>query len=215
MSEEPKKTPAPKKRPAPSGSICWRQTPPVTSRLAKPSPRKATPPPGPAGAADPAAAKAPEAPRWNYRFHRCPHRRRIAPGMIPMPRRRSSKAKRCQRTFHNGIANILANFRNNTQVTITDMQGNLLGCSPVPDGWVSRARARAPLLPPNRLPRTPLARPCPTACAKSKSASRVPDPGVNLPSVLLQAIGLEITVIKDVKPRSRTMAAAPCKKRRV
>ena len=62
-----------------------------------------------------------------------------------------------------GIANILATF-NNTQVTITDMQGNLLGWSSAGRvGFKGSRKSNARLTPRNRSPRTPRARRCRTA----------------------------------------------------
>src|SRR5271155_1042103 len=83
-----------------------------------------------------------------------------------------------------GVANILATF-NNTQVTITDMQGNLIGWSSA--GRVGFKGSRKS-----------------TAYAAQQAAQ---DPA-------RQAIGLEISSIKDVTPVPHN-GCRPRKKRRV
>ena len=111
-----------------------------------------------------------------------------------------------------GVANILATF-NNTQVTITDMQGNSLGWST--SGRVGFKGSRKS-----------------TAFAAQQAAQdaarqamshglreveiRVSGPGSGRESAIraLQAIGLEITTIKDVTPIPHN-GCRPRKKRRV
>lgn len=111
-----------------------------------------------------------------------------------------------------GVANILATF-NNTQVTITDMQGNLIGWSTAGRCGFKGSRKS-------------------TAFAAQQAAQdaarqamshgmrevevRVSGPGSGRESAIraLQAIGLEISAIKDVTPVPHN-GCRPRKKRRV
>jgi small subunit ribosomal protein S11 len=99
-----------------------------------------------------------------------------------------------------GIAHISATF-NNTQVTITDMQGNLIG-------WSSSAYAAQQVA--QDAARQAMAH------GLREIEIRVKGPGSGRESAIraLQAIGLEITVIKDVTPVPHN-GCRPCKKRRV
>ena len=139
--------------------------------------------------------------------------RRRRPNCWPTTwRPRRSSRPRAPRTSSSGVANILATF-NNTQVTITDMQGNVIGWSSA--GRVGfKGRARARLLPPSRWPRMPPARRCPTACAKWKSASRAPAPAASRPSAPCRPSAWRSRTIKDVTPVPHN-GCRPRKKRRV
>ncbi len=111
-----------------------------------------------------------------------------------------------------GIANILATF-NNTQVTITDAQGNLIGWSSA--GRVGFKGSRKS---------TAYAAQMVAQDAASQAMShgmkeveiRVKGPGSGRESAIraLQAIGLEISSIKDVTPVPHN-GCRPRKKRRV
>ena len=111
-----------------------------------------------------------------------------------------------------GIANILATF-NNTQVTITDMHGNILGWSSA--GRVGFKGSRKS---------TAFAAQQVTQDAARQAMShgmreveiKVKGPGSGRESAIraLQAIGLEITAIKDVTPIPHN-GCLPRKKRRV
>ena len=111
-----------------------------------------------------------------------------------------------------GIANILATF-NNTNVTITDMQGNVLGWSSA--GRVGFKGSRKS---------TAFAAPQVAQDAARQAMShgmreievRVKGPGSGRESAIraLQAIGLEISAIKDVTPVPHN-GCRPRKKRRV
>ncbi len=70
-----------------------------------------------------------------------------------------------------GIANILATF-NNTNVSITDMHGNVPRLGSPLDGSVSKARLKAPPSPPNRSRRMPRVRRCRTECVWSSPRQR-------------------------------------------
>ena len=111
-----------------------------------------------------------------------------------------------------GVANILATF-NNTQVCITDMQGNVIGWSSA--GRVGFKGSRKS---------TPFAAQQVAQDAARQAMShgmreveiRVKGPGSGRESAIraLQAIGLEITIIKDVTPVPHN-GCRPRKKRRV
>jgi len=111
-----------------------------------------------------------------------------------------------------GIANILATF-NNTQVTITDMHGNLIG-------WSTAGRAG---FKGSRKSTAYAAQQVAQDAARQAMAHgmkeveiRVKGPGSGRESAIraLQAIGLEINAIKDVTPVPHN-GCRPRKKRRV
>ena len=103
---------------------------------------------------------------------------------------------------------------NNTMITVTDMQGNALS-------WASSGEMgfRAPASPLPLPPRPPL-RPLPTlpsSSAASKSVEvYVKGPGQGREAAIraLQAVGLEVTLIKDVTPVPHN-GCRPPKRRRV
>jgi small subunit ribosomal protein S11 len=111
-----------------------------------------------------------------------------------------------------GIANILATF-NNTQVTITDMQGNLLGWSSA--GRVGFKGSRKSTAYAAQQVAQDAARQAMSHGMKEVEV-RVKGPGSGRESAIraLQAIGLEITTIKDVTPVPHN-GCRPRKKRRV
>jgi len=111
-----------------------------------------------------------------------------------------------------GIAHILATF-NNTTVSITDMQGNVLG-------WATAGRAG---FKGSRKSTAFAAQQVAQAAARQAMSHgmreievRVKGPGSGRESAIraLQAIGLEITVIRDVTPIPHN-GCRPRKKRRV
>ena len=111
-----------------------------------------------------------------------------------------------------GIANILATF-NNTQVTITDMQGNLLGWSSA--GRVGFKGSRKSTAYAAQQVAQDAARQAMSHGMKEVEI-RVKGPGSGRESAIraLQAIGLEISVIKDCTPVPHN-GCRPRKKRRV
>lgn len=111
-----------------------------------------------------------------------------------------------------GIANILATF-NNTQVTITDMHGNLLGWSSA--GRVGFKGSRKSTAYAAQQVAQDAARQAMSHGMKEVEV-RVKGPGSGRESAIraLQAIGLEITTIKDVTPVPHN-GCRPRKKRRV
>src|SRR3954469_25965545 len=111
-----------------------------------------------------------------------------------------------------GIANILATF-NNTQVTITDMHGNLIGWSSA--GRVGFKGSRKSTAYAAQQVAQDAARQA-MAHGMKEIEVRVKGPGSGRESAIraLQAIGLEITTIKDVTPVPHN-GCRPRKKRRV
>jgi len=111
-----------------------------------------------------------------------------------------------------GIANILATF-NNTQVTITDMQGNLLGWSTA--GRVGFKGSRKSTAFAAQQVAQDAARQAMSHGMREVEV-RVKGPGSGRESAIraLQAIGLEISVIKDCTPVPHN-GCRPRKKRRV
>ncbi len=111
-----------------------------------------------------------------------------------------------------GIANILATF-NNTQVTITDMHGNLIGWSTA--GRVGFKGSRKSTAYAAQQVAQDAARQA-MAHGMREIEVRVKGPGSGRESAIraLQAIGLEITAIKDVTPIPHN-GCRPRKKRRV
>jgi len=111
-----------------------------------------------------------------------------------------------------GVANILATF-NNTQVAITDMQGNLIGWSSA--GRVGFKGSRKSTAYAAQQVAQDAARQA-MAHGMKEVEIRVKGPGSGRESAIraLQAIGLEISSIKDVTPIPHN-GCRPRKKRRV
>jgi small subunit ribosomal protein S11 len=111
-----------------------------------------------------------------------------------------------------GVSNILATF-NNTQVTITDMQGNLIGWSSA--GRVGFKGSRKSTAYAAQQVAQDAARQA-MAHGMKEVEIRVKGPGSGRESAIraLQAIGLEISSIKDVTPIPHN-GCRPRKKRRV
>ena len=121
------------------------------------------------------------------------------------------KAKHAKNVV-SGIANILATF-NNTQVTITDAQGNLIGWSSA--GRVGFKGSRKSTAYAAQQVAQDAARQA-MAHGMKEVEIRVKGPGSGRESAIraLQAIGLEISTIKDVTPVPHN-GCRPRKKRRV
>jgi small subunit ribosomal protein S11 len=121
------------------------------------------------------------------------------------------KAKHAKNVV-SGIANILATF-NNTQVTITDAQGNLIGWSSA--GRVGFKGSRKSTAYAAQQVAQDAARQA-MAHGMKEVEIRVKGPGSGRESAIraLQAIGLDISSIKDVTPVPHN-GCRPRKKRRV
>ncbi|HYV31711.1 MAG TPA: 30S ribosomal protein S11 [Candidatus Binatia bacterium] len=116
------------------------------------------------------------------------------------------------KNISSGIANILATF-NNTQVSITDMHGNLLGWSSA--GRVGFKGSRKSTAFAAQQVAQDAARQA-MSHGMREVEIRVKGPGSGRESAIraLQAIGLEISIIKDVTPVPHN-GCRPRKKRRV
>lgn len=111
-----------------------------------------------------------------------------------------------------GVAHVMATF-NNTQVTITDMQGNLIGWSTA--GRVGFKGSRKSTAFAAQQAAQDAARQAMSHGMREVEV-RVNGPGSGRESAIraLQAIGLEITVIKDVTPVPHN-GCRPQKRRRI
>jgi small subunit ribosomal protein S11 len=116
------------------------------------------------------------------------------------------------KNVHSGIAHVVASF-NNTSMTITDMQGNVIGWSSA--GKVGFKGSRKSTAYAAQLVAQDCGRQAMSHGMKEIEV-HVKGPGSGRESAVraLQAIGLEITSIKDVTPIPHNGCRAP-KKRRV
>jgi len=202
MADETKKKAAPKKEGKPEGAAAAEKPAKAADETkAKKAPAAGAPAavaeaPKPAEGAGPVAGSAPTAAEL------------LADDMAG---KKIVKAKGAK-NISVGIANILATF-NNTQVTITDMQGNLLGWSSA--GRVGFKGSRKSTAYAAQQVAQDAARQAMSHGMKEVEI-RVKGPGSGRESAIraLQAIGLEITTIKDVTPVPHN-GCRPRKKRRV
>jgi small subunit ribosomal protein S11 len=201
MAEESKKKSAPKTKPEGAAEDKAAAKPAATGEA--PKSKKAAPA---AEGADAAAAKpaaegpvAAAAPTAAELLAEDPNAKKII------------KAKGAK-NISTGIANILATF-NNTQVSITDLHGNLLGWSSA--GRVGFKGSRKSTAYAAQQVAQDAARQA-MAHGMREIEVRVKGPGSGRESAIraLQAIGLEVTVIKDVTPVPHN-GCRPRKKRRV
>ncbi len=194
MSEEKKKTAAPKKEKVVKADVAAAPAAPVAE--AKPKKEKAAAPTAETAVAEPVVVAAPTAAEL---LGEDPNAKKIV------------KAKHAKNVAV-GIANILATF-NNTQVTITDMQGNLIGWSAA--GRVGFKGSRKSTAYAAQMVAQDAARQA-MAHGMKEVEIRVKGPGSGRESAIraLQAIGLEISTIKDVTPVPHN-GCRPRKKRRV
>ena len=205
MADETKKKSAPKKEGKPEGAAAEKPAKAADETKARKAPAAAgapgapvaeAPKPAAEGAAVPVAGSAPTAAEL------------LADDLAG---KKIVKAKGAK-NISVGIANILATF-NNTQVTITDMQGNLLGWSSA--GRVGFKGSRKSTAYAAQQVAQDAARQAMSHGMKEVEI-RVKGPGSGRESAIraLQAIGLEITTIKDVTPVPHN-GCRPRKKRRV
>jgi small subunit ribosomal protein S11 len=216
MADEPKKKPAPKKEGKPEAAGEKPAAKPAGEGAPAKAPKKAAPTAA-AGAApgEAAPAAAPEAAK--------PTEAGVAaPGVAAAPTaaelladdlagKKIIKAKGAKNIL-SGIANILATF-NNTQVSITDAQGHVIGWSSA--GRVGFKGSRKSTAYAAQQVAQDAARQA-MAHGMKEIEVRVKGPGSGRESAIraLQAIGLEITTIKDVTPVPHN-GCRPRKKRRV
>lgn len=196
MSEEKKKPAAPKKEKEVKADAA---APVAEAKEAKPAKKEKAGAAAPAASAPAAEAATPVVPTAAELLGEDPNAKKIV------------KAKHAK-NISVGIANILATF-NNTQVTITDMQGNLIGWSTA--GRVGFKGSRKSTAYAAQMVAQDAARQA-MAHGMKEVEIRVKGPGSGRESAIraLQAIGLEISTIKDVTPVPHN-GCRPRKKRRV
>jgi small subunit ribosomal protein S11 len=203
MAEETKKKTAPKKEAKPEATAEAAAKPTVEAGAAKPSKKAA--PAADAAAEAPKVAAAPEGPVAA-----------AAPTAAELladdPNAKKIIKAKGAKNISTGVANILATF-NNTQVCITDMQGNIIGWSSA--GRVGFKGSRKSTAYAAQQVAQDAARQA-MAHGMREIEVRVKGPGSGRESAIraLQAIGLEVTVIKDVTPVPHN-GCRPRKKRRV
>lgn len=199
MAEETKPKKAPAKKEGAEGAPAAAEKPAKAKKA----------PDAVAAAAAPAAAPAPVAPGAPAPAASAPTAAELL-GEDPKAQKiiRAKGAK----NIASGVANILATF-NNTQVTITDMQGNSLGWST--SGRVGFKGSRKSTAFAAQQAAQDAARQA-MAHGMREVEVRVSGPGSGRESAIraLQAIGLEITAIKDATPIPHN-GCRPRKKRRV
>jgi small subunit ribosomal protein S11 len=198
MADEIKKKAAPKKEAKPEAAVATADDKGAAKPAKKAAPAEGAEAPKPAadGAAPVPAVSAPTAAEL---LAEDPNAKKII------------KAKGAK-NISTGIANILATF-NNTQVSITDLHGNLLGWSSA--GRVGFKGSRKSTAYAAQQVAQDAARQA-MAHGMREIEVRVKGPGSGRESAIraLQAIGLEVTVIKDVTPVPHN-GCRPRKKRRV
>jgi small subunit ribosomal protein S11 len=133
----------------------------------------------------------------------------LSPDVIEQPKIVKAKGSK---NVHNGIAHILATF-NNTIVTITDMKGNVIGWSSA--GKVGFKGSRKSTAYAAQMVAQDASRQAMGHGLKEVEVL-VKGPGAGRESAVraLQAIGLELTVIRDVTPVPHN-GCRPPKQRRV
>ncbi len=224
MADETKKKPAPKKeaKPEAAGAEKAQGKAPAEGQPAK-APKKASAPAAPAAAegaapaaaaaAAPAAPGAAEAPKPAEGAVAAAASAPTAAELLAdeMAGKKIVKAKGAKNIV-SGIANILATF-NNTLVSITDMQGHVIGWSSA--GRVGFKGSRKSTAYAAQQVAQDAARQA-MSHGMREIEVRVKGPGSGRESAIraLQAIGLEITTIKDITPVPHN-GCRPRKKRRV
>lgn len=218
MADETKKKPAPKKEAKPEGAAEKPAAKPVAEGAPKTPKKAAAPAAAAAGEAAPAPAGAEAKPAEGAAAPAAG----IAPAAGSAPTaaelladdlagKKIVKAKGAKNII-SGIANILATF-NNTHVSITDAQGHVIGWSTA--GRVGFKGSRKSTAYAAQQVAQDAARQAMSHGMREVEV-RVKGPGSGRESAIraLQAIGLEITTIKDVTPVPHN-GCRPRKKRRV
>ncbi len=218
MADETKKKAAPKKDAKPEAAGEKPAAKPAAGEAPAKAPRKAAAPAGeakpgaPGAEAAPAAAPAPAAEAKPGELTAAVAAPTAAELLADeMAGKKIVKAKGAKNIV-SGIANILATF-NNTLVSITDMQGHVIGWSSA--GRVGFKGSRKSTAYAAQQVAQDAARQA-MSHGMREIEVRVKGPGSGRESAIraLQAIGLEITTIKDVTPVPHN-GCRPRKKRRV
>jgi small subunit ribosomal protein S11 len=210
MADETKKKPAPKKEAKPEAAGEKAAAKPAGEAQPAKAHKKAAPAAAPAeGAAAPAEAAKPAEGAPATPAVAAPTAAELLAD--DLAGKKIVKAKGAKNII-SGVANILATF-NNTQVSITDMQGHVIGWSTA--GRVGFKGSRKSTAYAAQQVAQDAARQA-MAHGMKEIEVRVKGPGSGRESAIraLQAIGLEITTIKDVTPVPHN-GCRPRKKRRV
>lgn len=211
MADETKKKPAPKKEGKPEAAAEKPADKPEGKAATEKPAKKAAAAPAASDGAAPAApaAEGPKTPEAVAASVTAPTAAELLAD--EMAGKKIVKAKGAKNIV-SGIANILATF-NNTQVSITDMQGHVIGWSTA--GRVGFKGSRKSTAYAAQQVAQDAARQAMSHGMREVEV-RVKGPGSGRESAIraLQAIGLEITVIKDVTPVPHN-GCRPRKKRRV
>ena len=215
MADDTQKKPAPKKESKPAEEAAAEKAaakPAAEGQPAK-APRKAATPAPEGGAAPAPAAAGAEAPKSAEAAVPAAGSAPTAAELLAdeFAGKKIVKAKGAK-NIASGIANILATF-NNTLVSITDMQGHVIGWSSA--GRVGFKGSRKSTAYAAQQVAQDAARQA-MSHGMREIEVRVKGPGSGRESAIraLQAIGLEITTIKDVTPIPHN-GCRPRKKRRV
>ena len=207
MADEQKKKPAPKKEPKAEGAAA--EAPAAKGGEAGEAKASRKGAPAAEGADAAKAAQPAAAPGAPVAAAAAPTAAEL---LAEDPNARKIIKAKGAKNISTGVACILATF-NNTQVTITDMHGNLLGWSSA--GRVGFKGSRKSTAYAAQQVAQDAARQA-MAHGMREIEVRVKGPGSGRESAIraLQAIGLEVTVIKDVTPVPHN-GCRPRKKRRV
>lgn len=129
-----------------------------------------------------------------------------------MVRRNTTRKRRVKKTVENGIAHIHSTF-NNTIVTISDLQGNVLGWSSAGALGFKGSRKSTPFA--AQMAAETVSKTATDVNMKTLEVS-VKGPGAGREAAIrsLQAAGLEITAIRDETPVPHN-GCRPPKRRRV
>jgi small subunit ribosomal protein S11 len=209
MADENKKKPASKKEPKAEAAAEAPAAKAGEAGAAKPARKAAPGAEGGDAATKPGAPGAPGAPAVPVAAGAAPTAAEL---LAEDPNARKIIKAKGAKNISTGVACILATF-NNTQVTITDMHGNLIGWSSA--GRVGFKGSRKSTAYAAQQVAQDAARQA-MAHGMREIEVRVKGPGSGRESAIraLQAIGLEVTVIKDVTPVPHN-GCRPRKKRRV
>jgi len=198
MAEAKKETAAPKINPAKQGKGADKTETPQPTSTSVPTPAEPRKKP-PARVPKEQAPAAPPP----------PENLSLAPDAVEQPKIVKAKGSK---NVHNGVAHVLATF-NNTIVTITDMKGNVIGWSSA--GKVGFKGSRKSTAYAAQMVAQDASRQAMGHGLKEVEVL-VKGPGAGRESAVraLQAIGLQLTVIRDVTPVPHN-GCRPPKQRRV
>jgi small subunit ribosomal protein S11 len=212
-TEKPKKAAKAKAAPeagAPEASSAAAPAPEVTAAVTAPAETsEAAAPAAPAAPAEKAPKKAPKSKKEEPAVEAPKENLSLDPNDVDRPKIVKAKGSK---NIHTGVAHVLSTF-NNTIVTITDMSGNVIGWSSA--GKVGFKGSRKSTAYAAQMVAQDASRQAMGHGLKEVEVL-VKGPGAGRESAVraLQAIGLELTVIRDVTPVPHN-GCRPPKQRRV